>query len=952
MHGCWLPSPALLAVAGWLLATVAAAAEPDAAQKLLLTGKYEEAIEAFQELADDHPKASAIGVAQARAAMGQDDRALEALDAALKKSPDAADLLAEKASLHFQHGQIDQADAAVAAALKKAPNHLLARWIQAERWRTSGKLDEADKAYKSFVDYYNEQDVTRPEELCLIGRAAAQYARWHGLSEQFTFLVNELFPEVLQLDPAYWPATYEAGVLFIEKYNDAEANKHLESALELNPAAADAHAAMARLGVQNYQLEGARRHIDRALEINPRHLGALQSRADAHMANFELADAIETLEAARAINPIDEETLGRLAAVWSVVDGVDLLAKDSRGAKLAAEVEARNPHCGTFYLQAGAALDLTRHYPAAAKYYELAVARMPQLIEPRGMLGMMYMRLGDEAQARKLLSESFEVDPFNVRVSNSLKVLEVLDDYAVLETEHFIIKFDRVKDGLLAKYVARYLEDEVYPQLTKQFGFKPEGKSLFEIFNRARNTRGHGWFSARMVGLPYVGTVGACAGKMVALASPNDMPSPYNWARVVKHEFVHVLNLQQSKFNIPHWYTEALAVESEGYPRQPSWNEMLVARVPAGKMFNLENINLGFVRPKSGEDWQMAYCQAQLYAQYMLKTYGDEALAKMLNCYADNLNTRDALKRSFNVDQADFERGYRKYVEELVEQLSIEREKPSESMKFADLVRAQKEKPDDPALAARLASAYFERKNYPDARKLAEQAMKADPHNGRAAVVLARVRMVIGEDEAAKELLLKAVDEKQPEPVSLRLLADMHYKNSDYEPARQLYELGAKTWADDVQWTKALARLYLKTGEKKRLFTTLERLASFDADDLLLRKKLAYLALEEENYAAAARWGREALYANVQDGDSHRLLADALVGQRKFKDAIEEFQAAISLDEKQPAWRFSLADAYLQGGDTAGAIETLERLVAIAPEYPGAAQLLEALREEQKAKNK
>ena len=64
-----------------------------------------------------------------------------------------------------------------------------------------------------------------------------------------------------------------------------------------------------------------------------------------------------------------------------------------------------------------------------------------------------------------------------------------------------------------------------YPELCERFAFPPAEKSLFEIFSRARNTSGHGWFSARMIGLPFVHTVGACAGKVVALASPGDMPS-------------------------------------------------------------------------------------------------------------------------------------------------------------------------------------------------------------------------------------------------------------------------------------------------------------------------------------------------------------------------------------------------------------------------------------------
>ena len=40
------------------------------------------------------------------------------------------------------------------------------------------------------------------------------------------------------------------------------------------------------------------------------------------------------------------------------------------------------------------------------------------------------MRLGEEVAADKVLHEAFAIDPFNVRVSNTIKVLEVLSDYS------------------------------------------------------------------------------------------------------------------------------------------------------------------------------------------------------------------------------------------------------------------------------------------------------------------------------------------------------------------------------------------------------------------------------------------------------------------------------------------------------------------------------------------
>jgi hypothetical protein len=297
-----------------LIAALASAARGDdlaAPRKLLLGGKYEEAVEAYQALAEKKPVAAAIGQARAFNAIGKDIDAQAALSEAFDKQGANADLLAEIAALHLQCGRLGACDGAVTQALKINPDHLLARWIQAERWRTTGKLDEADQAYKWFVDYYNDHDVKDAEALCLLGRGAAQYARWHRLSDQFAFLVNELYPDALAAEPDYWPAAYESGMLFLEKYNQPEATKQLGIALELNPAAADAHAALARLALQNFELDAAHRRIERALEINPRHLAALQYQADAHLANFEMNEALVSLEKARALNDDDEETPAR-----------------------------------------------------------------------------------------------------------------------------------------------------------------------------------------------------------------------------------------------------------------------------------------------------------------------------------------------------------------------------------------------------------------------------------------------------------------------------------------------------------------------------------------------------------------------------------------------------------------------------------------------------------------
>jgi cellulose synthase operon protein C len=912
-----------------------------AARTLFLGGKYAEAQEAYAALLEQEPVAAAVGVARCQSSVGLRDEAAAALQAAADKSPDAPAPRAELAALAFDRGDYAAASTHADAAIAIDKDCLPAQWIQAELHRVGGRLAEADAATKRIVDFYTANDVNDPDDIRVCGQAAAQYARWNRRKDDFGTIVNDLYPFALQREANYWPAHYEAGLLFLEKYNQAEASKSLTNALELNPNAAEVYAALARLALQNYDLDEATRAIDRALSLNPNLTEAKRLQADVLAANFKLEEAVAVLQEALKLNPVSEETLARLASCYVAIDGLPADPAGTRFGQVRDEVVARNPAAGVFFYTMAEQLAERRKFTASEGFYQQAIERMPQLVGPHAGLGMLYMRLGKEVEAEKLLNEAYEIDPFNLRVTNTLQVLDVLAGYAVIETDHFVLKFDRGQDQVLARFAARYLEDEVYPVLTRQFGFEPEGKSLFEIFNRAKNTSGHGWFSARMVGLPYIGTVGACAGKMVAMASPNSMEQKFNWARVLKHEFVHVLNLQQTNFNIPHWYTEALAVLNEQFPRPQIWNELLAARVPKGELFNLDTINLGFIRPNSSLDWQMAYCQAELYAEYMLATYGDDALAKMLDAYGDNLNTRDALKRCFDVDQAAFEQGYLEHLQKIAAGLTAG--EPADERSFAELEQAHRDNPQDHDVASRLAAAYLARKTYPKARELAREVLKDQPKHPRASYVLARIHLVVGDTAEATDLLAAALDENAPNDDVVNLLASLRMKAKEYAEAARLYELASRHAPHDARWAKGLARVYLAAKENGKLTAVLAQLAEMDADDITVRKKLAQLALEEKDYAAAARWAGEAIQIDVQDVESHRMAGRARGELKEPARAIEHFEAIVELQPKDRAARLALAQACVDAGQDQRGRDVLDALIRQAPDFPGAKELLERI---------
>src|SRR5262249_42577592 len=151
-------------------------------------------------------------------------------------------------------------------------------------------------------------------------------------------------------------------------------------------------------------------------------------------------------------------------------------------------------------------LDGRKLFFESAKYFKRAIELEPNVPEGHEGLGNLEMRFGREEAARKLFVDAIEADPFNVRVSNSLKVLDHLRKYETIKTPHYIIRFDPNHDAVLARFVLHYLEN-LHEELAKKFDFQPKEPYLIEIFNK------HEMFSGRIAALPDLHTIGACTGR-------------------------------------------------------------------------------------------------------------------------------------------------------------------------------------------------------------------------------------------------------------------------------------------------------------------------------------------------------------------------------------------------------------------------------------------------------
>ena len=927
----------------------------------LQKGRVEEALEVYDRLAKSKQGGAsvAIGISRARQALGEWKSATDVMLAAVKANPKLAKSWARLAEVQFLQGQYESARMSCDAAIKLDVDQMLARLVLADVFVATGKIREADNSYRWFVRYYNRAQPKDADALLLVARGALQYARWHSASGIFNFIINTLCPDALKDDEHRWQASHISGSLLLEKYNRAQAIPEFQAALKINPRAAEVLVSLGNAKLQRFDLEAAASFADRALAINPQLVSALHLRADVQLSNGKTQAAMESLNKALKVNPYDQTTLARVAACYVLEDGIPedqelgqlllnldaidsvKIEKPSRFAKLVIELAARNPQPGPFLTVLGTTLEARRKFGIAERLYRQAIDTMPQLSEPKTALGMLYMRVGKTKQAEEILDDAFAADKFHVRVSNMRKVVKLLNQYESITTDHFVIRVDSKADKLLGRYMAEYLEEQ-YDGLVKLYGFEPPQRTQFEIYHNAKGLSAHQWFSARMIGLPWIQTIGASTGVIVALASPTAAETPFNWARVLKHEFVHVITLQQTKFNIPHWFTEALAVTSEGFPRPAIWNKLLLQRVPRGQLIALDNLSQGFIRPESPLDWQFAYCQSRLYAQYMIEKYGEESISKLLDAYRNNMATRQAIKHVFGVEQDAFEKGYREYVEQLVSKLRGA--EPADNKTLAELEKAHLADKTDAQAAARYAHGLLKARQRNQARKVALLAIAQNKAEPLAAVVMAELELRVQNVAAAAKYLEAAFDKQQPNRRLLRLLASIRLVEKKHAEAAELYELGRTTFPYDVEWVKGLVVVYLKTGESDKLADVLQVLADMDADNLVARKKVAEIRLAQKNFADAARYAKLALHIDVLDVDTHRMLGQALAALKQHSRAIREFQVVLELKADDVDTRFLLAQVFVAAGRKADAKSQLQQVLKQQSEHSEAKKLLESLK--------
>ncbi|MYK98253.1 MAG: tetratricopeptide repeat protein [Gemmatimonadetes bacterium] len=232
-----------------------------------------------------------------------------------------------------------------------------------------------------------------------------------------------------------------------------------------------------------------------------------------------------------------------------------------------------------------------------------------------------------------------------------------------------------------------------------------------------------------------------------------------------------------------------------------------------GELLAVSELNRGFTRPKSRNQIVISYYQASIVVEYIVDTFGFEAVRNMLDLYNRNRTTAEVVREVTGRSMEDFDQAFADYTEKRIAGLRrVLQFKPSRDEKptMAELEAMAADHPESFYAHLMLGQALHMQKRYEEAIAPLERARTLYAHYthaGNPHALLAEIYLEQGNTEAAMEALeaLTAVDE------------------------------------DDIESCKTLAGLYAGEGRRGDALRILERAVMIDPFDAEIRKMRAGL---------------------------------------------------------------------------------------------------------------
>jgi len=881
----------------------------EACQKLYMKGQYVPAADGYRRLLarEELRVSAAIGQANALAMMGKYDEALEALRKVEAQAAGRTEWHLAMAGLLHTVGRYDEALERAAKAHELRPTWAPAIFQHGMVLETLGRKKQAIAVYRSMSKTTETEEYREDaRSLVALGRIMDRYAILTGqrASEQASNILHNYFQEAyMKADQGYWPANVAAGMFLLTKHRPKSAVKEFSLAAKINPNIPHVHVGLGVAELSRWRFEQCLQHAAKALKINPRHADALLLKAVCLMQWRKFDQVPAVVEKVLQTNPNHLEALSLMAAVH-IRTGNEEKARPfiQRVGKVNAGYYGL-PNAIGQWLAAG------RQFKAAEKYYREAMKLAPELAGPVTNLGRMYMQTGDEEKALEVLKKAHEIDNFRSDVVNFLNLLNKMKKYQVRETEHFIVKVDGKYDMILLEQVADYME-KIHKEVTGDFGYTPTEKTIIEFFPT------HGEFSIRITGRGWIGTVGACTGRVIALAAPNTERSQFgthNWATVLRHEYTHTVTLAATENRIPHWFTEACAVFQQPDKRNYKFVQMLVqaTRAEPSRLFPIKELDWGFIRPRRAGDRSLAYAQSEWILEHIIETKGYETIPKMLKGFRDGLSQAEVFETIVGAKEKDFDKAFRRWAKKTVKEWGFNPDPPPD---YAKAAKAAKAKPDDAEAQANFAVALYYRRNLPQAEKVARKALGLDPENTKALAVLAVALAARKKYDEAIETAEKLERLDHTSSFAPKVLSRCHMARKNWADAIRALELLQQRQPLDSYSYEQLAKIYTQLGQPEKALPNLIHLHRHTMKDPKYARQIAEIYRTMDRDEEALAYFEQLTHINPYQPNAYEAMAAIYRSRREYDKALAAIENVRLLEpDSADAWAKTAMMRYLAG---------------------------------------
>lgn len=698
-----------------------------------------------------------------------------------------------------------------------------------------GRHEDAGSEAQKVVDVLTSERIEDADRLIDGVLALIERARLQGPERadgtDFQTLMQLITRAGSEMDRLSWRARLAEAQLLYDKDERAAANEALTETLKLNMASAEAWKLVGLLAVDAFDFDRAARIADRLDTLHMHEVPVWVENASkrtlrsplgayvlakARIRQGDAASALEIVDEALGVEPRNRELLAMRAAAHAA--GYDI--ESAKGAL--DELDELSPGTERGYLLAGWALSERRQYAESAAFLEEAMRRQPNSPEAAILLGLLELQSGRDLNALTALRRVAELDPFNARAANSLELLEEIVGYETYESEHFVVRYKPGIDEVLAREMLGPLE-RAHARITGMeaggIDHEPAQKTVIELMPD------HAWFAVRIAGMPQIHTIAASTGPVIAMEAPRAGPGhkvgPYDWRRVIAHEYVHTVTLSRTNNRLPHWFTEAAAQYLEDAPMDEQTARLLAQKLIRDQLFDMEEINIKFTRPEEPSDRAQAYAQGLWMYTFLVDRFGGDAPLKLMDAYAEGRTEAEAMPSEIGVTPDAFLEEFRVWARDEVRSWGLAPN--NEEAKEAEARARDLVKRDGRSITAETAEAL---ETWADLVPVAEE-----PHR-----LLARYYLDQENGEARASEHLEFLDAR-----------------AQYTPA----------------YAAALAKHYAESGETERALDKALRavsIAPYDADQRELAARVALVAGEFDE----AEHQLEALTMIEPDRDTHR----------------------------------------------------------------------------------